>query len=421
MSQSKPAPIAIVGGGPCGLTFARLLELAGIDYVVFERDDSPEPVSRHNRLGGTLDIHPGSGQAALEAAGLLDGFKRLARYEADVSTVQDFKGDHYFRHGDEVPVGERNRPEIDRAQLRTLLLDSVPGHRMRWGKALKKVERLENAEAGAAGWVLRFADGSSEGGFRLVVGADGAWSKVRPVITPVKPTYSGKGYIEGRLTPTNPQYAAAQELTGPGGSVTIGAGHLIVIQQLSDRTYRVYAGLEEDETVTQPGGILDFTDIEKSRAALIERFADFGPQQRAFVENAEGPWRIWPLYYLDAKIFSPEADGKTWTRAPGVALLGDAAHLALPNGEGVNLAMVDSLRLFQCLSAELAKQGGAFDAQADAAAVERAIVAYETEMRKNAGEHVVDGIQMADMMFSADGAQRMIAFFKSFDEGAGPQ
>ncbi|KAI0544981.1 monooxygenase [Xylaria curta] len=415
MSQSKPAPIAIVGGGPCGLTLARLLELAGIEYVVFERDDSADPKSHHQ--GGTLDIHPGTGQAALEAAGLKGDFEKLARYEADVFTVQDFKGDHRFRTGDE-GVMEGNRPEIDRGQLRKLLLDSIPHQRIRWGKVLKSVEK--GNEASATGWILRFADGSEESGFRLVVGADGAWSKVRPVITPAKPTYSGKSYIEGRITPSNPQYAAAQELAGPGTSATCGAGRVLVVQQLSDKTYRMYAGIEDEESLVRPGGILDFaTDIEKSRADLVKRFADFAPHIRAFVENAEGPWRVWPLYYLDAKTFSSD---ETWTRAPGVTLLGDAAHVALPNGEGVNLAMFDSLRLFQCLSAELPKKGEEiFDAQADAAAIERAIVAYETEMRTKAGEHVIDGIQMNDMMYKADGAQRMTAFFQQFTEGADQQ
>ncbi|KAI0856917.1 monooxygenase [Xylaria cubensis] len=421
MSHPRPAPIAIVGGGPCGLTFARLLELAGLDYIVFERDSSADPKSHHQ--GGTLDIHPGTGQAALEAAGLKDGFEKLARYEADVFTVQDFRGDHRFRTGDE-GVMEGGRPEIDRGQLRTLLLDSVPRHRMRWGKVLKSVERKDGGEeagaGAAAGWILRFADGSEESGFRLVVGADGAWSKVRPVITPAKPTYSGKSYIEGRITPTNPQYAAAQELAGPGTSATCGAGRVLVVQQLSDKSYRMYAGIEDEESLVRPGGILDFaTDINKSRVALLERFADFAPHIRAFVENAEGPWRVWPLYYLDAKTFS--SDG-SWTHAPGVTLLGDAAHVALPNGEGVNLAMYDALRLFQCLSAELPKKGEekTFDAQADAAAIERAIVAYETEMRTKAEEHVIDGIQMNDMMYVADGAQRMTAFFQQF-EGADQQ
>ncbi|RWA12965.1 hypothetical protein EKO27_g2186, partial [Xylaria grammica] len=115
------------------------------------------------------------------------------------------------------------------------------------------------------------------------------------------------------------------------------------------------------------------------------------------------------------------AEGSAWTRAPGVTLLGDAAHVALPNGEGVNAAMLDALKLFECLTAELGAGGQQkpFEAAADAAAIERAVTAYETEMRGRAGEHVDDGIMMNDMMYKADGAERMVAMFKQFAEGAG--
>ncbi|KAI1432242.1 monooxygenase [Xylaria sp. CBS 124048] len=414
MSQSKPAPIAIVGAGPCGLTFARLLELAGIDYVVFERDSSAEPKSHHQ--GGTLDVHPGTGQAALEAAGLKDGFEKLARREADVFTIQDFEGCHRYTTGGE---GEGDRPEIDRRQLRDLLLDSLSKERVHWGKALKAVESDVTSETTAARWVLRFADGSSESGFRLVVGADGAWSKVRPLITPIKPTYSGKMYIEGRITHSNPQYAAAVEMVGPGNSAATGHGRILMIQQMFDRTYRMYAGIKGPESIARSGGILDFeADAKKSRAALLELFADFAPHLRAFIETAEGPWRVWPLYTSDAELFSSAAEGKIWIHTPGVTLLGDAAHVALPNGEGVNMAMLDALRLFECLVAEIGKQEKVFDSRVDAEAIERAVVAYETEMRQRASEHIEDGIEMNDMLFQADGAQRMIAMFQQFAETA---
>ncbi|KAI1147686.1 FAD/NAD(P)-binding domain-containing protein [Nemania diffusa] len=423
--QTGPPPIAIVGGGPCGLTLARLLELARVPYVVFERDASGAPASHHQ--GGSLDLHAETGQAALAAAGLTAEFERHARREAEVLTVVDSQGNNRFRIGGAHKPG-MDRPEIDRSKLRDILLASLPEGRVRWGKALRGVEKDEEGEGG---WRLRFADGESEAGFRLVVGADGAWSKVRPVLTSAKPIYSGKFYIEGRLSHSNPQYAAAQDLAGPGLSPAIGAGRLLVVQQMGDRTYRVYAGLAEPESLTKPGAPLDFTspgaDADAARAALLGYFAGWAPSLRALIENAEGPWRVWPLYTFEPAVFAPEAEEGAWRRVPGVTLVGDAAHVTLPNGEGVNLAMLDAMKLFESLSAELGfKAGGEergvvdFDPKADAAAVERAVVAYETEMHKRALEHVKDGIMMNTMMYQADGAERMIAMFKEFEQqGAG--
>lgn len=178
-TASNPAPVAIVGGGPCGLIFARLLELAGIDYAVFERDESLQKNTRFQ--GGTLDLGPEGGQAALKSAGLLPEFKKFARYDAACFTIQDYQGNLRTRTGE-----GRDRPEIDRVQLRQLLLRSIPEHRIKWNKKLLGAEidetKTTSCSTTAADCILRFVDGTSESGFRLVVGCDGAWSKVRHLV-----------------------------------------------------------------------------------------------------------------------------------------------------------------------------------------------------------------------------------------------
>jgi 2-polyprenyl-6-methoxyphenol hydroxylase-like FAD-dependent oxidoreductase len=189
MSSSKPAPIAIVGGGPCGLTFARLLECAGIDYVVFERDASsvPEPGFQ----GGTLDIHGQTGQEALRRAGLHGEFEKLARRDATSLLVQNYKGDFCMKFGE-----KRDAPEIDRLQLRQILLDSLPSHRVRWGKTLASLERdTHQGQLSAKDIILHFTDGSTATGFRIVVGADGAWSKVRQLVSWTFAVYSSNGIL----------------------------------------------------------------------------------------------------------------------------------------------------------------------------------------------------------------------------------
>ena len=164
-------PIAILGAGPSGLTLGRMLELANIGFVIFERDESATwPVSQ----GGTLDIHAGSGQLALQEAGLFDQFKSLARY--DVMTVlADAKGTIHAKLGEH---GDVDRPEIDRKDLRALLLASIPATKILWGLRVQHVQRDANGSMS-----VHFTEGRVESGFRLVVGADGAWSTVRSLVS----------------------------------------------------------------------------------------------------------------------------------------------------------------------------------------------------------------------------------------------
>lgn len=166
--------IAIIGAGPCGLTLARLLECNNIDYVVYERDTQSAPAQQSKAgVGGSLDLHPESGQKALQVAGLYDEFKRRARWDATGFVLATQEGEVKAR------VGEgRDAPEIDRHQLRQMLIDSVPPRKIQWEHGVKALERL-----GDGRFNVKFSNGQSVSDFKLVVGTDGAWSKVRPMVS----------------------------------------------------------------------------------------------------------------------------------------------------------------------------------------------------------------------------------------------
>ncbi|KAL2813780.1 hypothetical protein BDW59DRAFT_176655 [Aspergillus cavernicola] len=427
MSRSKPAPIAIVGGGPSGLIFARLLEVAGISYVVFERDASSVPAPGYQ--GGTLDIHGKTGQEALRRAGLHAEFEKLARRDATSMVVQDYRGNHHFKFDE-----ERDAPEIDRVQLRQILLDSLPAHRVKWGKRLCAAERDETKkQSNAADIKLHFTDGSTETGFRLVVGADGGWSKLRQLITPAEPEYAGIMFIEGKLSVDNPQYDAALDMVGSGNSIAMSERSILCVQQMSDRSYRVYMGIKGPQDLTRPGGDLDVAKLDEARAAILAPegfYGDWAPHLRAFVSDAEGPWRVWPWCRLNPHVLHQSVNGSAgardqsqhhWKHAPGIALMGDAAHLSSPNGEGVNRAMYDALVLFERITAELSdKPKGDFDEEADAEALDRGVAAYETEMLPCGRALIEDGLNVERAFFGDDAALNLIKRFKDMPQSGKP-
>ncbi|KAK1987779.1 hypothetical protein LZ30DRAFT_615130 [Colletotrichum cereale] len=389
------APIAIIGAGPCGLTFARLLETKNIDYVVFERDvnSSPNPMYQ----GGTLDLHPSSGQQAIKKAGLFEEFKKLARWDATRLVIQNSDCTLSAR------VGEtRDAPEIDRFQLRQLLLESIPPHKVHWDHGVRSIERDRNSNSETPRMTVNFANQNSISGFRLVVGADGAWSKVRPLITPVKPEYSGKLFIEGRISQTNPSYASALELSGPGNMMATGHGRLLIVQQVADGSYRVYMGLEAPESVIHT--IFDLGNTEATREKLLssaEFYKDFAPGLRQFIADAEGPFRPWLLHRMPVASLA-------WARVPGVTLLGDAAHVSTPFvGEGVNLAMHDALQLAQSIEKHCSGPKGDLLEESDK--IEQALTEYETEMFERAQDHVRRCMLSEDVFFAENGAQLLIA------------
>ncbi|PWY88275.1 FAD/NAD(P)-binding domain-containing protein, partial [Aspergillus heteromorphus CBS 117.55] len=402
--------IAIIGGGPSGLLFARLLEVNGItDYVVFERDESPVPGPWQQ--GGTLDLHGPSGQLALKRAGLFDRFsEEFARWDASRMHIVDPNGETVVMFGED----DRNSPEIDRLQLRQLLLDSVPSEKIRWGHGVSALERRTDEEPSDKerdnGCIIRFSNGSSASGFRLIVGADGTWSKVRPLLTPTKPVYSGKMFIEGSLSIDNPSYAMAREMAGSGGMLAIGNKKAIAVQQLADRTYRVYFGLTVPENFySHRSSVIadDLTDRTEAMRSLLssssDYFATHGPQLKAFVTNAEGPFRSWPLYRFD-----PEVVGWARNVSRGVTLLGDAAHATtLFVGEGVNCSMHDAVVLADSVVEHCGK-GTSFSN--DNAMLESALASYEKDMFLRGRELIRRSTESEATIFSDDAPARFMEF-----------
>jgi 2-polyprenyl-6-methoxyphenol hydroxylase-like FAD-dependent oxidoreductase len=204
-------PVTIVGEGLGGLVLARVLHLHGIPATIYEA----EALTEARTQGGQLDIHEHDGQAALAAAGLIDEFRAIIRAGGQASRVLD-------RHGqvllEEPDTGTGGRPEVLRGDLRRILLESVPPETIRWGKKLRDVAALGNGRH-----ELTFTDGSALTS-HLLAGADGAWSKVRPLLSTAQPEYVGTSFVETYLYNADAQHAAAAKAVGGGALLALAPG-----------------------------------------------------------------------------------------------------------------------------------------------------------------------------------------------------
>ncbi|MBO3680557.1 NAD(P)/FAD-dependent oxidoreductase [Streptomyces sp. NEAU-YJ-81] len=320
--------VTIIGAGLGGLTLARVLHVHGIPATVYEAESSPTARSQ----GGMLDIHDYNGLLAVRAAGLMDEFRGIVLEGRQAVRGLDREGNVLV---DEPDDGTGGRPEVQRGELRRLLLDSLPAGTVRWGHKVSGVRGL-----GEGRHEVTFADGGTVV-TSLLVGADGAWSRVRPVLSTAGPVYAGTSFVETYLFDADTRHPAAAKAVG-GGSMFAGdqGTRQIGAQREKGGTLHVYAMLSEP--LEWFGGI-DFTDSAAATARIVRAFDGWAPELTALITESDTAPVLRPLYSLPV--------GHRWDRVPGVTLVGDAAHLIPPNGEGANLAMLDGADLGEALAA----------------------------------------------------------------------
>jgi 2-polyprenyl-6-methoxyphenol hydroxylase-like FAD-dependent oxidoreductase len=191
----KDKKIAIVGGGPGGLTLARLLQQEGFIVKVYERD-----INKDARVqGANLDLHEESGLAALKKANLLDAFYANYLPDAGKLRILDNNGKIHLDDHENEHIAE-HRPEIDRGPLRKILLESLQPETVVWDSQFVSMKREND------GWLLLFKN-EKEYYADIVIGADGANSKIRPYLSDIKAIYSGVTIVEGNIYDANKKCA----------------------------------------------------------------------------------------------------------------------------------------------------------------------------------------------------------------------
>jgi 2-polyprenyl-6-methoxyphenol hydroxylase-like FAD-dependent oxidoreductase len=316
--------ITIIGAGLGGLVLARVLQVNGIQSTIYEAE--PSPMARTQ--GGQLDIHEEDGQAALAAAGLTAEFRAIIHEGGAATRVLDRDGALLYEDAD-----DGGRPEVLRGDLRRILIESLPDGTIHWGKKLTSIGDDHR---------LTFADGTTVQ-TDLLVGADGAWSKVRPLLSDAKPEYVGTSYVETYLYDVDEKHPATAAKVGSGGMFALAPGQGIAAHR-------------------EAGGVLH-AYIQLTRP--VDWFAD-----------------------VDAE------------RVAGVTLVGDAAHLAPPAGEGANLAMYDGAQLGLAIAAHPGD-------------VEAALTAYEQAMFPRSTASAEDAYVILDLCVGDRAPYGLVEFFGS--------
>jgi 2-polyprenyl-6-methoxyphenol hydroxylase-like FAD-dependent oxidoreductase len=373
--------IAIIGGGPGGLTLARLLQMNGADVKVYERD-----INRNVRVqGATLDLHEDSGLKALSVAGLMDAFKANYRPGADKTRITDKHANIVFE--DDFGTNENDefsRPEIDRGPLREILLDSLQPGTVVWDCNFVSLSSNNNS------FKIEFRNGT-EAYADIVIAADGANSRVRPYITDIKPFFAGVTAVEGAVYNSEKAAPKIHQLLQGGKIFAFGDSKTLIVSSKGDGSLAFYAGFKTDETWVSESGI-DFSDKTQVLAWFKKEFEGWDSIWEELFENASTAFIPRPQYCMPFD--------QTWEALPNLTMLGDAAHLMPPYaGEGVNMAMLDALELTEWLLCN------------DFADAHSAIAAYESQMRLRASAMAQMTMAQTASLHSPEAITNMLAMF----------
>ncbi|KAF9168150.1 hypothetical protein DFQ27_005820 [Actinomortierella ambigua] len=335
--------VLIAGGGMAGLILGQLLELAGIEYMIFEK--APRPTTLGSAMGFGPNIMP-----LFEQLGMLEDIAKISKLvdhtlvlDEDLNVVADIDGKamrkklgygHYI---------------FSRPDMFQLLLSRVPAHKVFFSKKILTVEEEIDKVT------LKFSDNSQISG-DICVGADGGYSAVRQSlyrslkargILPRKDMEDLTFGFYNLLGTTNPMDPAKYPaLAAPDCKI-----------ELMQRTTTKHAL----HTFTVPGNrfcwnVTNHVQTDEGANCTVFRNSEWGNETAQSmcneVRDFKAPFGGTMADYIDATpkeaisiVMLEEKLFKTWYGSRTV-LVGDACHKMLPSaGQGAINAIQDAVVL----------------------------------------------------------------------------